>query len=123
MATISKRCENDHNSGKQNDDSEADPAQGCLFVVDQDRIARIPPAQSSTSVAQAEAQSDPACAGHDQIDAKEQAENIETRDRPVRQDQEAEQQRNHSGHQHQDPGRFPLHAEGKDDPHDARGYK
>ena len=49
----------------------------------------------------------------------EQAEDIEARDRPARQNQQAEQQRDHTGQHHPNPGRFPFHAEGQDDPHDA----
>src|ERR1700758_5271920 len=78
---------------------------------------------TSTNLAQAEAESDPGYAGHDEVDAKEHAEDIEARDRPVRQNQQAEQQRDHAGQQHPDPGRFPFHAEGQDDPHDARGQQ
>src|SRR5580704_11782573 len=78
---------------------------------------------TSTNLAQTEAESDPGYAGHDEIDAKEHAEDIEARDRPVRQNQQAEQQRDRAGQQHPDPGRFPFHAEGQDDPHDAAGQQ
>jgi hypothetical protein len=76
----------------------------------------------STAV-QAEAESDPACAGHNEIDAKEQAKDIEARDRPVRQNEQAKPQRDRTGQQYPDPGRFLLHAEGENDPHDARGQQ
>src|SRR5437016_4750201 len=82
--------EGDRRDGEQNDDGEVDPAHGCLLIVDQPRGAQSV-TTTSTNAAQAEAQSDPASAGHDEIDAKEQAENIEARDRPSRQNQEAEQ--------------------------------
>jgi hypothetical protein len=65
---------------------------GGLLIVDQQRGAQSA-ASTSTASAQAEAYSNPACAGHDQIDAEEQAEDIEARDRPSRQNQEAEQHR------------------------------
>src|SRR6202011_5211588 len=58
---------------------------------------------TSTNAVQAEAQSDPGRAGHDEIDAKKQAEDIEARDRPVRQNQQAQQQRDHTGQQAPDP--------------------
>src|SRR3984885_8167773 len=78
---------------------------------------------TSTPAVQAEAESDPACAGHHEIDAKEQAEDIEARDRPVRQNEQAEQQRDHTGQHYPDPRRFLLHAEGQNDPHDAGGHQ
>src|SRR6202161_514830 len=78
---------------------------------------------TSTPAVQAEAESDPACAGHHEIDAKEQAEDIEARDRPMGQNEQAEQQRDHTGQHYPDPGRFLLHAEGQNDPHDAGGHQ
>src|ERR1700722_2209389 len=89
---------------------------------------KTPPAEqtanyTSTTAVQAEAESDPACAGHDEIDAKEQAEDIQARDRPMGQNEQAEQQRDRTGQQYPDPGRFLLHAEGQNDPHDAGGHQ
>src|SRR5581483_8960629 len=69
---------------------------------------------NSSGATQTEAERDPADARHHEIDAEEQAEDIEARDRPMRQNQQAEHKRDHGGQQHQDPGRLPLHAEGKD---------
>src|SRR5258708_2478035 len=71
------------------------------------------------TAAQAEAEPDPARARHDEIDAEEQAEDINAVDRPARQDQEAEQQGDDAGYSYPDPGRFALHAERQNNPHNA----
>src|SRR3954466_9808530 len=71
--------ESDRRGGEQNDDGEVDPAHGCLLIVDQQRGAQSATTPSTAS-AQAKTYSYPACAGHDEIDAKEQAEDIEARD-------------------------------------------
>jgi len=89
------RREDGRRGGEQNDDGEVDPPHGRLLIVDQHRGAQSA-TNTSTASAQAEAYSDPACTGHDKIDAEEQAEDIEARDRPSRQNQEAEQQRDHA---------------------------
>src|SRR4029079_9765593 len=70
---------------------------------------------------QAEANSDPAHYGDDEIDAEEEAKNVEARHRPMRENDKAEQQRYDARNCHPDPGHFFLHAERQHDPHDARG--
>src|SRR5262249_45660558 len=62
---------------------------------------------------------DPADAGKDQVDAEENAEHIEAGDRPVRKDDDAEQQRDHPRQDDPHPRHSFLHAERQDDPHDA----
>ena len=69
---------------------------------------------------QAKAEPDPAGTRHDQVDAEEQTEDIDAVDGPTRQDQTAEQQRDHAGQRNPDPWRFGFHAERENDPHDAR---
>src|SRR5262249_9337825 len=60
------------------------------------------------------------CAGEDQVDPEKQPENIKARDRPARQDDGAEQERDDAGQHHPAPRRSALHAERQHDAHDAR---
>jgi hypothetical protein len=61
--------ENDRRGGEQNDDGEVDPTHGGSFSSIKS-VVRGPPITLSATAAQTETYSDPACARHDQIDAK-----------------------------------------------------
>src|SRR5690348_16473728 len=61
---------------------------------------------------QARTDADPANSRQDEIDTEEKPENIEARNRPVRKDDEAENERDYAGQDHPDPWRPHLHAEG-----------
>src|SRR6516164_11367095 len=64
---------------------------------------------------------DPAGAGKNQIDAEEEPQDVEAGDRPVRQDNEAEEQSDRAGQDDPDPTRSPLHAKGQHDTHNTGG--
>src|SRR6266436_10447334 len=70
---------------------------------------------------QAETGADPTRSRDDEIDAEENPQNVQTGDRPMRQDHEADEEGNQPRQRHPNPGRCLLHAETQPDPHDT-GY-
>src|SRR5215470_17994571 len=70
---------------------------------------------------QSQADRYPADSAEDEIDGKEQAEDIETVDRPARDDHQADQQGDQAGEGHDTPRRSRLHVEGEHDLDDSRG--
>ena len=60
---------------------------------------------------QAKAEPDPSTARDDEVDAQEQAKDVDAVDRPAHQDQEPEQQRDDAGERHPYPWHFALDVE------------
>src|SRR5581483_6449381 len=77
------------------------------------------PTSRVAALPQAQADADPAGTCKHEVDAEEQAEHVETRNRPMRRDHDPEDERDQPGHHHPDPGHSLLHAETEDDPHNA----
>src|SRR6516225_1224317 len=93
----------------------------CRWRGDANKRSRHP--RPLRALSQPQPDADPAGARKQEIDPKENAEHIEARHRPARENDEAENQGDYAGKHDPDPRHLRLHAEGENDPHDTRGNK
>src|SRR5271163_242651 len=85
--------------------------------------ALFPPIVGLRPLTQAETDADPARSCENEIDAEEQPQDVKARNRPVRQDDDAEKERDETRYERPDPHRLRLHAESEKDAHDPRRHE